>query len=548
MTRRYSVSIALCCVLSASAVTGQAPESGTKQLALPNARPAMHAFRAWFFEQKYNRLKVEVEASLLNPENIAKYGQAHAQIIESIRTADRFVPRPWGQLRDMMENQIREAKMSGDEARAAELRKALPPLSMREKIEVILKDFASGLASEDRERFEFAQKRWTILEPEGQYDSPIQMVWRAVSDPKLGMSLEEGKRMVADIQAAGKDFRPREHPEQRPQMATTLKEAAFKHMTPEQRRLVEENIARFERDYALVVERMALEEAKVKQTTAPRPARPIERGLPHKASGRTRADARATAGRGPGSEPSKINAGQAYELHSAVLLQNLLLTTLPLSSQDRQALERRFADFIVRTVEDKPRPLLIAYKPPPVTTASGEVLSPLGDAADSLDQADQEARGYFVQQLVSALDPTQAAGVYEVVARWNQLRPPLIDGPLRRLQRGIHDPRVPLEDAERARLNDKLLNFVNSLPADQQRRHEAGKHEPAAREMILAELAPAAAEGLLKTIAWLEADYDEWHAPEKADEVYAQAVQLIQPLDAQGEQPVGSSTSPEDQK
>jgi hypothetical protein len=226
---------------------------------------------------------------------------------------------------------------------------------------------------------------------------------------------------------------------------------------------------------------------------------------------------------------ANYTAFHSFEVRQATLLQSMIKEGLNLGAERTRAVDRVFAEFVRATMENKPRPILLAYTAQPVTSTDGEVFEPEGDTAKEFaDGKIEPGRSKLVDLVAEQIHPSQLGNFYTIVRRWDKIRPAVADGPFRRLWRAISDPNLPLSDAERTRLLSMMEKAFKALPPEEQKRGAAGKHEPAVRAQILGELPENLADRVQQTIAWMEADHKTWTQPGQAFNVYEAAVKLLE--------------------
>jgi hypothetical protein len=235
-------------------------------------------------------------------------------------------------------------------------------------------------------------------------------------------------------------------------------------------------------------------------------------------------------------------ARHTFEVHQAVFLQKMLAQDLGLASEQLAKINRQFAEFIRATMENKPRPILIAYSGETKFNYDGKILAPDGDTAEELHEqlkaSGEFDRPRFMDLLREHLDMTQVHRFQIIVDRWNALRPVPLDGPFRRVSRALKDPNLALPPEELAAASEEVAALFQSIPKTERRPGPIDKYAPELKERVVAKLQPKHAERFQKTLDWMEADYAEWRQPRHVEAVYADAVRLLtEPSAAKTEAP-----------
>lgn len=254
----------------------------------------------------------------------------------------------------------------------------------------------------------------------------------------------------------------------------------------------------------------------------------------------------------------KYNARHTFEIHQASLLHKLIKEELSLSPEQQTKIEHEFADFIRRTMEDKPRPILIAYAAQDKLVYEGKQLEAEGDTTDKLLEEKTPSGGFSRPLLVDLirdhLDTLQLQRFQVIVNRWNTLRPPPLDSGLQRLGRALRDPQLNLRKETREAAFAEIKTALEGIPKAERQPKFVDKYEPQARERVLAKLPPERAEQLKQTLAFMEADHNEWGQPAYVVKVYTDAVRTLEQADAKAKtdeapKPAGEKTpTPEPDK
>lgn len=219
----------------------------------------------------------------------------------------------------------------------------------------------------------------------------------------------------------------------------------------------------------------------------------------------------------------------SFEIRSAKLLQRMILEHLQLGGSHRESLDRIFAAYVRDTIENRPRAVLLAFTADPIVATDGTVFQPEGEKAkDFQDGKVDSSRPYLVDQVLAALEPSQAPQVQSVVARWNKLRQQKpVDGPIMRLQRALTDPDLPVSPELRSELGTKAQEMLDAIPKAERRPPFAAKYEPEIREAIMAMLNQEQARKLKSTMDLLDSDAADWEVTGHIERVYEQARQQL---------------------
>lgn len=232
----------------------------------------------------------------------------------------------------------------------------------------------------------------------------------------------------------------------------------------------------------------------------------------------------------------QYNARHTFEIHQASLLRKFIQDELRLSVDQRARIDREFAEFIRLTMEDQPRPILIAYSANNKFSYDGQIIEAEGDTTDKLMEemgsTGHFKRPLFVDTIRDHLEAVQMARFQVILDRWNALRPPPLDGGFQRLSRALGDPQLSLRQETLEAAHAEIEAAVAGVPKPDRQPKYMDKYEAPVRERVIASLPPDKVEPFKKVLAFLEADYLEWKQPGYVEKVYLDALRTLTEGDA----------------
>lgn len=228
-----------------------------------------------------------------------------------------------------------------------------------------------------------------------------------------------------------------------------------------------------------------------------------------------------------------LNPMLRFEMKQAEFLHRMTIEKLRPDPQQAQALALVFANYIRRTVEERPRPILVGYpEPPPVQTQGADIVLTPGYQTEN--QVDANGRPlYLVVQAIAVLRPEQVKPFRATIERWKMLRQGITDGPLKRLYRSLFDPQLALPKEKLAVLIPMLQDSIEGLSSlERRQRDRMIKIEKKTRAKIFKELTPDQQRHAEKVIQMLQDDSARWEQPGHAEQIYIDAVRLEQSVNA----------------
>lgn len=228
-----------------------------------------------------------------------------------------------------------------------------------------------------------------------------------------------------------------------------------------------------------------------------------------------------------------LNPMLRFEMKQAEFLHRMTVEKLRPDPQQAQALALIFGDYIRRTVEERPRPILVGYpEPPPVQTQGADIVLTPGHQTEN--QVDANGRPlYLVAQAIAVLKPEHVKPFRTTIERWKVLRQGVTDGPLKRLYRSLLDPQLALPKEKLAVLVPMLQDAIAGLSSMERRQLDRMiKIEKKTRARIFKELTPDQQRQAEKVILMLQNDSARWEQPGHAEQVYIDAVRLEESVKA----------------
>ncbi len=239
---------------------------------------------------------------------------------------------------------------------------------------------------------------------------------------------------------------------------------------------------------------------------------------------------------GAGKPARKMGSPEHFELRAAWFLQRMIKTDLALSGPRAHAVDLVFADYVRRTAEQLPRPVLIAY---PLTDGSegsgskeGVITAQAGQRIEGKIQRRADGSAVMlVENLLEVLDPKREPLFRKTLLRWAQIKPEPISIPIIEVMRTARDPMLQLSPTQNSQIQSILRAKAGAAMSSPMGRGNTSEVDPLTeriREQIVAILTPAQRRQFETTLVFVEAEVAEWRAMKTGGNyLYAEALALL---------------------
>lgn len=232
----------------------------------------------------------------------------------------------------------------------------------------------------------------------------------------------------------------------------------------------------------------------------------------------------------------RIGSPEHFEIRAAWFLQRMIKADLALNESKAHALDLVFADYYRRTVEQLPRPVLIAY---PIsegsavsTEKSAVVTAPTGQhIGGEIQRRADGSPVMLVENILAVLDAHHEARFRLVLNRWAQIKPEPISIPIITIMRASKDPLLRLKPKQSAKIEAILHAKAGSamaIGASSTMSSEANPTIERIRGEVVAVLSPEQRAQFEASMAFVEEEVIDWRALKTGGTaIYDEAISLL---------------------